>query len=334
MSSGRTLTVDRLVVEYTKGTYTVRPINQLTFSAGPGTLTLLLGPSGCGKTTLLSCLGALLPPTSGSIRFGDTEVVGLPGSALTAYRRNQVGIVFQAFNLVPSLDVVENVMAPQRSAGESRQAARTRAVELLERVGLSDRLRHRPGDLSGGQQQRVAIARAIAMNPPLVLADEPTAHLDHIQVEGILRLLRSLADEGRTLVVSTHDDRLLPLADQVLDMHQSGSPLRGTEPVPEELDADQVLFRQGDRSELIYVIDGGELVVEREHPDGHAEVLARLGAGDHVGEMGPLFGLPRSATVRAVTTVRVTGYNVDQFRALVGPDRLHHVITGGRIIDS
>ncbi len=324
----RPLAVSDLVVEYTNGPYTVRPINRLSFDAEPGTLTLLLGPSGCGKSTLLSCLGGLLPPTSGSIKVGDTELVGLPGPALTQYRRNHVGIVFQAFNLVPSLDVVENVMAPQRSAGASRRNARARAVELLERVGLSERLRHRPGDLSGGQQQRVAIARALAMDPPLVLADEPTAHLDHIQVEGILRLLRSLADEGRTVVVSTHDDRLLPLANQVLDMHQAERRVRRTDPVPQELDPGDILFRQDDASELIYLVDKGDLVVEREQSGGQSEVLAHVHRGDHVGEMGPLFRLPRSATVRALTTSRVTGYTVEQFRNLVGHERLHEVITG------
>jgi putative ABC transport system ATP-binding protein len=324
----RPVAVGDLVVEYTNGPYTVRPINRLSFEADPGTLTLLLGPSGCGKTTLLSCLGGLLPPTSGSITVGDTQLVGMAGPALTQYRRRHVGIVFQAFNLVPSLDAVENVMAPQRSAGSSRGAARTRAVELLERVGLSERLRHRPGDLSGGQQQRVAIARALALDPPLVLADEPTAHLDHIQVEGILRLLRSVADEGRTVVVSTHDDRLLPLADQVLDMHQSERRVRRTEPVPQELGPGEILFRQNDTSELIYLVDEGHLVVEREQSGGQSRVLADVHPGDHVGEMGPLFGLPRSATVRALTTSRVTGYTVEQFRDLIGHERLHAVITG------
>ncbi|MGB8861634.1 MAG: ABC transporter ATP-binding protein [Ilumatobacteraceae bacterium] len=221
------LVVRDLVVEYTTGLYTSRPIDGLSFAARPGTLTLLHGPSGCGKTTLLSCLGGLLPPTSGSILLGSTEVAGLTGPALTEYRRHQVGIVFQAFNLVASLDLVENVMVPQRSAGISARAARAHAKELLERVGLANHFRRRPAQLSGGQQQRVAIARALATDAPLLLADEPTAHLDHIQVAGVLQLLRSLADEGRSLVVATHDDRLLPFADRVLDMHRE----RGDEQV-------------------------------------------------------------------------------------------------------
>ncbi len=165
---------------------------------------LLLGPSGCGKTTLLSCLGGILTPTSGSIRLGETDVTGLSGRALNAFRRDQVGFVFQAFNLVPSLTALENVIAPMRGAKVPRSERQARAEALMERVGLTDRSSHRPGDLSGGQQQRVAIARALALDPPLILADEPTAHLDFIQVEAILKLTRSLASAERVVVVSTH----------------------------------------------------------------------------------------------------------------------------------
>ena len=126
--------------------------------------------------------------------------------------------MFQAFNLIPSLTALENVMVPLRAAGIHRRIARARAGELLARVGLEDRMSHRPGDLSGGQQQRVAVARAIALDPPLVLADEPTAHLDFIQVEEVLRLIRELADDDRVVVVATHDSRMLPLADRVVEL--------------------------------------------------------------------------------------------------------------------
>jgi putative ABC transport system ATP-binding protein len=127
-------------------------------------------------------------------------------------------VVFQAFNLVPSLSAVENVMAPMLAAGRGRLRARERAVELLGEVGLGERLDHRPGQLSGGQQQRVAIARALVHDPPLLLADEPTAHLDHVQVDGVLALLSALLSEDRVMVVATHDDRLEPLGNQVLDL--------------------------------------------------------------------------------------------------------------------
>src|SRR6202044_3512698 len=212
------LRIDDLVVEYSSGSGAIRPIDGLDLELKAGSLNILLGPSGCGKTTLLSCLGGLLTPTSGRITVGDADVTALNHREMSQYRRHQVGIVFQAFNLVPSLTALENVLVPLRAAGLSRRAARERAKELLTRVGLQDRMAHHPGDLSGGQQQRVAVARAIALDPPLILADEPTAHLDYIQVEEVLRLIRELATGERVVVVATHDTRMLPLADRVVEM--------------------------------------------------------------------------------------------------------------------
>src|SRR4051812_3093818 len=147
----------------------MRPLENLTFDAEDGQLVVLLGPSGCGKTTLLSCLAGLLTPTAGSIIVDDTEVTELRGAARSDYRRNTVGVVFQAFNLIPSLSALSNVMVPLRLAGNGRSAARAKARGLLEQVDLGDRLDHRPAQLSGGQQQRVAIARALAQDPPLVI---------------------------------------------------------------------------------------------------------------------------------------------------------------------
>ena len=222
----------------------------------PGELVLLLGPSGCGKTTLLSCLGGILTPTAGTITFGDVTVTGLDGAQLTEYRRNTVGIVFQAFNLVPSLTALENVEVPLRAAKVKRAERRARATELLEQVGLGDRMQHRPGDMSGGQQQRVAIARALALDPPLLLADEPTAHLDYIAVEEILRLLRDLASGERVVVISTHDQRMLPLADRVVELvPQFGQ--AEVEPEVVELAAGEELFAQGSFGELIYMLEVG-----------------------------------------------------------------------------
>ena len=183
-------------MEFNSGGYVVRPLNQLSFDADDGELVVILGPSGCGKTTLLSCLAGLLSPTSGSITFRGQEVAGLTGPELGRYRQSTVGVVFQAFNLIRSLTAHANVMAPcdwPRSPGEKAAA---RADELLAIVGLAERAGYRPGQMSGGQQQRVAIARALVHEPPLILADEPTAHLDHIQVEGVLTLIRELASPG------------------------------------------------------------------------------------------------------------------------------------------
>jgi putative ABC transport system ATP-binding protein len=210
-----------LTITYNSGGYLVRPIHHLDLRVTSGELVLLLGASGSGKTTLLSALAAILRPAAGRIRVGEVEVTALRGAALTEYRRHRVGVVFQTFNLVPSLTARDNVQAPLWAARMPARQARARAEQLLEQVGLSERLDHRPGELSGGQQQRVAIARALAHDPPLILADEPTAHLDSIQVKGVLRLLRELTEPGRIVVVATHDERLLPLADRVVHLSQS-----------------------------------------------------------------------------------------------------------------
>jgi putative ABC transport system ATP-binding protein len=228
------LHISDLTIEHASAGYVIRPVSGLTLHATSGSLVLLLGPSGCGKTSLLSCLGGILTPTHGHIQVGDIDVTRLKRASLTAYRRHTVGIVFQAFNLVPSMTALENVMVPLRNGGVRRGPARARAGELLDQVGLADRSRHRPGALSGGQQQRVGIARALAFDPPLVIADEPTSHLDHVQVEGVLELLRQLADGNRLVVIATHDQRLQPIADRVVEL-DTGRDLRAdVGPVPVE----------------------------------------------------------------------------------------------------
>lgn len=274
----RDLSIRDLVVEYSSGGYAVRPINGFDLDVAAKSLAILLGPSGCGKTTLLSCIGGILKPTSGRILFDDIDVTALDARSLARYRRCSVGIIFQAFNLVPSLNAAENVMVPMRAAGMGRREARTRAEELLSRVGLADRMTHRPGDLSGGQQQRVAVARALALDPPLILADEPTAHLDFIQVEEVLRLIRELADDDRVVVVATHDSRMLPLADQVVEL----VPDVGTADRPPEtleVPAGDVVFRQNTMGDLIYVVSSGEFEIVRELTDGDEELVSTATTG-------------------------------------------------------
>jgi putative ABC transport system ATP-binding protein len=319
------LSIQDLVVEYSSGGYAVRPINGLNLDVASGSLLILLGPSGCGKTTLLSCLGGILRPKSGAIKFDDVDIAALEGGALAGFRRDKVGIVFQAFNLVPSLTALENVMVPLRAAGMSRAATRQRAEELLTRVGLADRLKHRPGDLSGGQQQRVAVARAIALDPPLILADEPTAHLDFIQVEEVLRLIRSLAEGERVVVVATHDSRILPLADRVVELAPA---LASTNRPPEtvHLNAGEVLFEQSTMGELIYVVSEGEFDIVRELADGGEEFVKVAGTGDYFGEIGVLFNLPRSATVRARTDATAIGYTAQAFRERLGAAGMSELI--------
>jgi putative ABC transport system ATP-binding protein len=319
------LSIQDLVVEYSSGGYAVRPINGLSLEVPAGSLVILLGPSGCGKTTLLSCLGGILRPKSGAITFDDVDITALEGGALAKYRRDKVGIVFQAFNLVPSLTALENVMVPLRAAGMSRASARQRTEELLTRVGLADRMKHRPGDLSGGQQQRVAVARAIALDPPLILADEPTAHLDFIQVEEVLRLIRSLASGERVVVVATHDSRILPLADRVVELRPEVA-TSNRPPETVQLKAGEVLFEQSTMGDLIYVVSEGEFDIVRELADGGEELVKIAGPGDYFGEMGVLFHMPRSATVRARTDATVVGYTAQAFRERLGVSGLGELI--------
>ncbi|CNM83441.1 glutamine ABC transporter ATP-binding protein [Mycobacterium tuberculosis] len=317
--------IQNLVVEYYSGGYALRPINGLNLDVAAGSLVMLLGPSGCGKTTLLSCLGGILRPKSGAIKFDEVDITTLQGAELANYRRNKVGIVFQAFNLVPSLTAVENVMVPLRSAGMSRRASRRRAEELLARVNLAERMNHRPGDLSGGQQQRVAVARAIALDPPLILADEPTAHLDFIQVEEVLRLIRELADGERVVVVATHDSRMLPMADRVVELTPD---FAETNRPPEtvHLQAGEVLFEQSTMGDLIYVVSEGEFEIVHELADGGEELVKVAGPGDYFGEIGVLFPLPRSATVRARSDATAVGYTVQAFRERLGVGGLRDLI--------
>jgi len=323
-----TLKIDNLTVEYASGGYLVRPLEDFSLHADSGELVLLLGPSGCGKTTLLSCLAGILTPTAGSISVGDVDVLGLAGAALTSYRRSTVGIVFQAFNLVPSLSATENVAAPLWAAGIDRRTARVRAEELLTQMNLSDRGRHRPGSLSGGQQQRVAIARALAHDPTLLLADEPTAHLDYMQVESVIGILRTLARPGRLVVVATHDERMVPLADHVVRM----TPKLNAGAADErevQLAAGEVLFEQGSRGALIYVVDRGEIELVRTRVDGTEEKLGVARPGDYFGELGPLLGFPRAATARARKATTLTSYTVSDFREYVGHEKVAQMLGRG-----
>lgn len=321
-----TVQIRDLTIEYSSGGYRVRPIDHLDLDIDNGQVVLLLGASGCGKTTLLSALAAILTPTSGRIMVDGIDVTALRGKESVEYRRRTVGVVFQAFNLVASLTALENVAVPLLAAGARRKSALRRAADLLARVELSDRAHHRPGDMSGGQQQRVAIARALAADPSLVLADEPTAHLDYVQVEGVLRLLEELRGPGRVIVIATHDDRLLPLADRVVHL----SPRREVESskvVHRSLQRGEVLFAQGDAGDLIYVVVSGSIELIRDRVAGPPDVVAVYGPGKYFGELAPLYGIRRSATARTVVPSEVVGYSASEFRQLQDASKPEGIVT-------
>ncbi len=204
--------------EYGKGEGLVHAVNGVDLDVGAGETVAVMGPSGCGKSTLLHLLGGLDRPTAGEIWLAGQSLGRLGERGLARLRRDAVGFVFQAFHLMDELTAVENVELPALLAGRSPRAARRRAAELLERVGLADRARFLPSALSGGQRQRVAIARALVGDPQVVLADEPTGNLDSEATLDVLRLFESLHAAGQTLVVVTHDSRIAATADRLISM--------------------------------------------------------------------------------------------------------------------
>jgi putative ABC transport system ATP-binding protein len=204
---------------YGKGALAHHALREVDFAARAGELVMLNGPSGSGKTTLLSILGCVLAPSSGEVTLFGEMVSGSSERTLPRLRLAYVGFIFQGYNLVASLDAMENVALPLELRGWSGRAARREAAAMLERVGLERELERRPRELSGGQRQRVAVARALAGSPPLVLADEPTSNLDATSGRAITTLLRDLAKEAnRTVIVVTHDSRIFHLADRVVEI--------------------------------------------------------------------------------------------------------------------
>ena len=204
--------------EYGKGEGLVRAVDGVDLDIGAGETVAVMGPSGCGKSTLLHLLGGLDRPSGGEVSLNGRRIDNIGETALARMRRTDVGFVFQAFHLMEELTAVENVELSALLAGRSPRAARRRAEELLEQVGLTDRARFLPSALSGGQRQRVAIARALSNEPLVVLADEPTGNLDSAATLDILQLLESLHGSGQTLVVVTHDARIAATADRMISM--------------------------------------------------------------------------------------------------------------------
>ena len=204
--------------EYGKGDGLVRAVDGVDLDVAPGETVAVMGPSGCGKSTLLHLLGGLDRPSGGEVWLAGRRIDQIGEQALARMRRTAVGFVFQAFHLMEELTAVENVELSALLAGRSPRAARRRAADLLEQVGLADRASFLPSALSGGQRQRVAIARALANEPLVVFADEPTGNLDSAATLDVLRLFESLHEAGQTLVIVTHDARIAATADRLLSM--------------------------------------------------------------------------------------------------------------------
>jgi putative ABC transport system ATP-binding protein len=204
--------------EYGKGEGLVRAVDGVDLDIEAGETVAVMGPSGCGKSTLLHLLGGLDRPSGGEVSLNGRRIDDIGERALARMRRTAVGFVFQAFHLMEELTAVENVEVSALLAGRSPRAARRRAEELLEQVGLAGRARFLPSALSGGQRQRVAVARALSNEPLVVLADEPTGNLDSAATLDVLQLFESLHESGKTLVIVTHDARIAATADRLISM--------------------------------------------------------------------------------------------------------------------
>jgi putative ABC transport system ATP-binding protein len=208
--------IRNLTKEYVLKSETVRALRGVSFDVPEGDYVAIMGPSGSGKSTLLNLLGCLDKPTSGSLFLGDDDIAQMTDDQLADIRSQRIGFVFQSYNLIQQLSVVENIQVPLYYQGKLGSAERERAIRLAERVGLEDRLDHRPSQLSGGQQQRVAIARSLVNDPLFVLADESTGNLDSATTDEILALFDELNEEGRTIILVTHEDDVAERAKRVV----------------------------------------------------------------------------------------------------------------------
>ena len=204
---------------YETGASAVQALRGVSLSLQAGTATAVVGPSGSGKSTLLHLCGALDQPTTGTVHVLGTDLTRADDKTLTRFRRQHLGVIFQFFHLLPTLSALENVMLPARLARVGRKEVNDRAVGLLGRVGLGERLTHRPQELSGGERQRVAIARALVLDPEIILADEPTGNLDHATGASVLQLLLELAHErSRTVLIVTHDPEVAAKCDRTVTL--------------------------------------------------------------------------------------------------------------------
>ncbi len=202
--------------EYKTGDSTILALAPSTAEFRIGELTLIVGPSGSGKTTLLSLLGCVIYPTMGEVWLGDRCVNKMNEKKLAEIRLNDIGFVFQGFNLISPLNALENVMQPLILQGAPRAIAKNKAIDIIKKFDMHDRIRSLPKNLSGGQQQRIAIARALISNPKLLLCDEPTASLDHKSATMVMETLRGLSRDNKAVVIVTHDTRLKKYSDRII----------------------------------------------------------------------------------------------------------------------
>ena len=234
VSTGADASANNALKVYGSGDSEVRALDGITVAFERGKFTAIMGPSGSGKSTLMHCMAGLDSLTEGDVAIGDTTLSGLSDKDLTMLRRRQIGFVFQAFNLIPTLSAYENIVLPLSLGGDKGDS--TWIDSVIDTIGLRDRLEHRPSELSGGQQQRVAVARALASKPAIIFADEPTGNLDSRtggEVLGFMR--RAVSDLGQTIVMVTHDAVAASYADRIVFLKDGKLAGEMTQPTPEKV---------------------------------------------------------------------------------------------------
>ena len=214
------LQIESICKDYTRGRSVVHALHPTSLNVGQGEFIAIVGPSGSGKSTLLSMIGGMLTPTSGQVILNEKSLYEIDVRQRSRLRNEQIGFLFQSFNLVPYLSATENVQLPMSLYGGDRESQLNRARQLLERFGLGERLDHKPAELSVGQQQRVAMSRTLAMAPNLILADEPTGNLDPESRNLVMQTLHELCQEGRTIILVTHDESVSASAHRVFHISE------------------------------------------------------------------------------------------------------------------
>ncbi len=210
--------IDNIIKTYTTGEINLTALKGVSLNIKSGEFVSIMGPSGCGKSTLMNVLGCLDKMTSGKYILNGKDISGLVDNDLAEIRCREIGFVFQSFNLLPRMTILENVELPMIYAGVSKKERREKALAALSRVDLSDRIKHRPNEISGGQKQRVAIARAIVNNPSIILADEPTGNLDTKVTKEIMRIIQQLNNDGATVLLVTHEAEVAQYSKRIIHM--------------------------------------------------------------------------------------------------------------------
>ena len=305
---------------------------------GTGEFVAVIGKSGSGKTTLINMITGIDKPTSGNINIGGVSVHTLREGPMAEWRGRNVGVIFQFFQLLPMLSCIENIMLPMDFCNlYTPRQRKERALHLLKQVGLEEHAYKLPSEISGGQQQRVAIARALANDPPILVADEPTGNLDSRTAVTIFNLFEELVDQGKTILMVTHDQdlakrvsRTIVIADgEIIDEYlartftaiQEKRLIEATRKLKSQsFTPGQIIINQGEQSDKFYIITKGYAEVLLQEPDGQQIVVARLQQGQYFGEIGLLREGARIATVRASfdSGVEVVALDKDTFEELVG----------------